>query len=74
MADDYLKEAHHRAMTKRGLNEDEIKEDFVQMLKDLEIWEDYLADKATAQAIRAGEREEAATYEDAPWGGRNEQD
>ncbi len=68
MVDDYLKEAHHRAMTKRGFNEDEIKEDFVQMLKDLEIWEDYLADKATAQAIRSGELVEAATYEDAPWG------
>lgn len=69
MTDDYLKEAHHRAMTKRGYNEDEIKEDFVQMLKDLEIWEDYLADKAKAQEIRTGELEETVTYEDAPWAG-----
>jgi len=67
---DYLREAHYETMKKQGLSDEEIERDFEQMLRDLKIWEDYIADKAMVQAIRNGELEETETYENAPWAGR----
>lgn len=60
---DYLRSAHYQAMCELGYNEEEIEEDYEQLLKDLNLYHTFLNEKAPAMAIQEG----SCLPDDAPW-------
>lgn len=56
-----LRSSHHKAMRDLGLTDEEIEADFQQVLKDLDLFHDWLREKAEAQQIKEG------VLEEAPW-------
>lgn len=56
-----LRNSHYKAMKDLGYTDEEIEKDFEQVLKDLDLFHDWLKEKAEVKRIKEG------LPEDAPW-------